>query len=408
MLVGTLALMLVGCTGSALIDPTSPTGNNEQSPTTRADAAAETDPQMGDSLHLEPSDPDLVLHTDPVDTLPDETQGPGTQPPVVDPSGIEDGAATDDVPQTGTQFPTSSGNEGPPAGGPTSPGFETPGDDATVDPSPPVVPPPDPPDPTTDLPPPPDPPDPTTDPSPPPAPAVTWIDLPDGTFSMGDTTLASPVHLVQLSAFRMTGTEVTVAQYRSCVAAGVCISAETCTWGDPNQDDDSKLDHPIVCVSLAMARTCCQWLGGDLPTEAQWEYAARGGTDRAYPWGNTEPDGTLTNCDPDLCSDGFAETSPVGSFPAGASLHGLYDMAGNVWEWVLDCYDGTYYATMHATCPAGCLDPLNLACNSSAYRVLRGGSWLNDAATFLHAANRSLAVPNGTKKSVGFRCAAAP
>jgi formylglycine-generating enzyme required for sulfatase activity len=133
-----------------------------------------------------------------------------------------------------------------------------------------------------------------------------------------------------MAAFGIMRTEVTNAQYRACVEAGVCTVPSTyderCHYGD-----GSYAEHPVVCVEREQARDYASWVGGALPIERQWLRACQGDDGRTYPWGEATPDATLANFDGNV-----NDTTPVGSYPAGASPHGELDMAGNVWEWVDD------------------------------------------------------------------------
>ncbi len=216
--------------------------------------------------------------------------------------------------------------------------------------------------------------------------------IPAGTFTMGDpmtdNPTARPVHSVTMAAYCMDLTEVTVAAYRSCVPAG-CSTPSTsggCNWAVSGRDD-----HPINCVDWSQARAYCQWRGGSLPTEAQWEYAARGTDGRIYPWGNTAPSSQL-------CWSGVAGTCPVRSYPAGNSPFGLFDMAGDGWEWTADWYAA--YGPTPLTNPTG---P-----SVGATRVTRGGSWANSAASIMRATTRDAKIPTERNMYTGFRCAHAP
>ncbi len=222
-----------------------------------------------------------------------------------------------------------------------------------------------------------------------------------GQFSDGCTrdTFADeqPTHTVTLDAFWIDRTEVSNAQYRRCVEAGAC-TATSC----PDNADLNGDAQPAVCVSWSQASAYCEWAGGRLPSEAEWEYAARGPTEPLYPWGNAFDATRLNYCDtrcpltwadPDH-DDGFARTSPVGSYPAGASWCGALDMAGNAWEWVQDWY-GPYTAQ----------DQENpLVEGGGPGRVLRGGSWDRNPA-YSRATVRNYGPVDGSSNISGFRCA---
>ncbi len=222
--------------------------------------------------------------------------------------------------------------------------------------------------------------------------------VPVGTFAMGSSGGDSwederPQHNVYLEAFWIDKTEVSTAQYRRCVDAGVCSLPGTqgyaCTYSASN-----KLNHPINCVDWDQAKVYCDWVGRRLPTEAEWEKAARGSDGRLYPWGNQMPNASLANFD--LIKEG---TTPVGSNPRGASPYGVLGMAGNVWEWVADWYDDLYYAQSPGENPLG---P-----TSGTFRVIRGGSW-DDAPEDIRVAYRSGYEPTpltGRHDDLGFRCA---
>jgi serine/threonine-protein kinase len=220
----------------------------------------------------------------------------------------------------------------------------------------------------------------------------------------------SPEHTVTLDAFYMDVLEVTNARYAACVDAGVCIppgSNQSATrskyYGNPQFDD-----YPVVFVDWQMARTYCQWRNGDLPTEAQWEKAARGTDNRWFPWGdvldgahanfndvNSNTDGGRRDLD-----DGYADTAPVNSFPEGASPYGVLNLAGNVWEWVLDEYSAGFYEDSPRKNPIG----LNLTGN----RVIRGGSWSDYEVSTLWVSFRYGNNPQEWDYSTGFRCVRSP
>jgi formylglycine-generating enzyme required for sulfatase activity len=205
-----------------------------------------------------------------------------------------------------------------------------------------------------------------------------------------------------LHSFWIDETEVTNAQYARCVAAGVCqppfapvLTRHADYYGNPDFDD-----YPVIYVSWLHGSDYCSWVGGSLPSEAQWEYAARGPESPIYPWGDDPPSETRANYG-QLVND----TTAVGSYPQGASWCGALDMAGNVYEWVADWY-GRYPAEAQ-TDPAGPERGIG--------HVLRGGSWY-DPPEFLRAANRHVireayrdyTAPTGHGFNLGFRCAVTP
>lgn len=238
-----------------------------------------------------------------------------------------------------------------------------------------------------------------------PADGMVMVFVPAGTFLMGSDPDVDdyaqpdeqPQHEVTLTGFWIDRTEVTNAMYENCVTDGECTESSYADDSDYNGDN-----YPVVGVAWDEANAYCTWAGGKLPTEAQWEYAARGDDSRLYPWGNTF-DGLKANfCDTNCeyewrdatVNDGYETTAPVGSFsPTGDS----WDMAGNVWEWVADWYGP--YTTEAATDPDG---PA-----SGTYKVLRGGSWNNNLLN-LRAADRHVVNPVIRGADVGFRCAVPP
>ena len=225
--------------------------------------------------------------------------------------------------------------------------------------------------------------------------------------SNGDTD-ELPQLTVYVDAFWMDQFEVTNRQYQICVDAGACLppadfeSATRFTY----YDDQNFADYPVINVSWINAVDYCQWRDARLPTEAEWEKAARGDSGFIYPWGDTFEDLHSNYCAstilcPDEPEDGFKDTSPVGSFPAGASPFGVHDMAGNVNEWVADWYDPNYYASL----ASGIENPPGP--EAGAERGIRGGSaGLN--ATKLRTTNRGSAKPGGYGYYGGFRCAQNP
>lgn len=242
-----------------------------------------------------------------------------------------------------------------------------------------------------------------------PADGMVMVYVPGGTFLMGSDPAQDPnaesdelpQHEVTLSPYWLDKTEVTNAMYAACVAAGVCAASSFANDNSFNGDD-----YPVVGVSWNDADAYCAWAGGQLPTEAQWEYAARGDDGRLYPWGN-EWDGALanfcdTNCtydwrDPNV-NDGYALTAPVGSYaPGGDSWIGAADMVGSVWDWVDDWYAA--YENTPQTNPTG---P-----ESGDRKVLRGGSWYSNPR-YLRAANRDFYSPTTRNDLFGFRCVVPP
>jgi iron(II)-dependent oxidoreductase len=200
-----------------------------------------------------------------------------------------------------------------------------------------------------------------------------------------------PGRRVYLDAFYINKYEVTVAEYSQCVRAGRCSSEgltgySSCNWGQGERED-----HPINCVDWDQAKAYCKWTDKRLPTEAEWEKAARGEDGRKYPWGN-QWDSSRVNTN----EGRIGRTVSVGSYSSGVSPYGVHDMAGNVWEWVQDWYDDDYYGQSPSRNPRG---PSN-----GSYRVLRGGSW-NGSPGSARSSDRSRLEPDARYDGRGFRCA---
>ena len=223
---------------------------------------------------------------------------------------------------------------------------------------------------------------------------ATLVYVPASEFTMGSTDLDSlassdekPQHSVMLDAFWIDQTEVTNAMYAKCVNAGNCKP--------PTNTDhfinSGYANHPVVSVDWSQASAYCAWSERRLPTEAEWEKAARGTDGRIYPWGNEAPNNAFLNY-----NDYVKDTTAVGQYPNGKSPYGAYDMAGNVWEWTNDWYNETYYQSSPASNPLG---P-----TSNTYQVFRGGSW-NNTDYFVRSANRGWVEPTSTGLFIGFRCA---
>ena len=200
-----------------------------------------------------------------------------------------------------------------------------------------------------------------------------------------------PVHAVTLSGFCMDKTEVTVSAYASCVSAGKCNAPDTGNFCNGS----SKGSHPQNCVSWHDAVSYCSWKGKRLPTESEWEYAARGGAKQwEYAWGSARPSSSNACWNRLISGEG---TCAVRSFPAGA--FGLYDMSGNVWEWTADWYADAYPSGSR-TNPTG---PV-----SGSDRVIRGGGWNIDVPSYLRGTLRGELSPDIRFADLGFRCARTP
>ena len=241
--------------------------------------------------------------------------------------------------------------------------------------------------------------------------------IPAGEFIMGSDPgepyfwgAEAPKHTIYLEAFWIQRTEVTNRMYTECLADGACPSPEYSNSNTHPEyfNDPAYADYPVIYVTYMAAEAYCQWIGARLPSEAEWEKAARGTDGRLYPWGNQELDSNRANfCDAgcpnpnedeieSVFDDGYQDTAPVGSYPDGTSPYGALDMAGNVLEWVSDWYAVDYYGSSPYENPSG---P-----NSGSRHPIRGGSWYNGREGLRAAARASLA-PDGTYETLGFRCA---
>ena len=244
----------------------------------------------------------------------------------------------------------------------------------------------------------------------------TECNVPAGSFMMGcNETLDSecgedelPYHEVNLSAYKIDKYEVTVGQFEQCVDAGSCNGGyepyegsdvyRRCNFGSNLEGVES---YPMNCVDWSGAKAYCEWAGKRLPTEAEWEKAARGTDGRKYPWGNelVNCDYAVTDVDASTCEE---KMKPVGSLEAGRSPYGTYDMIGNVWEWTNDWYRDNYYEESSANDPAG---PDS---GEGNMHVSRGGAFDYFTSSFtqnLRASNRGYFSSTDFADFQGFRCA---
>ena len=230
--------------------------------------------------------------------------------------------------------------------------------------------------------------------------------VPAGEFTMGsdqatspDDMNAKPAHEVYLDAFYIDKYEVTNRLYKACVDAGTCQPpldfnsfTRSSYYGNPDFDN-----HPVINVDWNMAKTYCEWRGAQLPTEAQWEKAARGTDTRTYPWGEGISCDKANYWPKDQPCIG--DTTEVGTYESNVSPYGVYDMVGNVMEWVADWYSPTYYWDSHASNPLG---P-----DAGEERVFRGGSWMSndhDVRSISRDWERRGRSPHYSQ-ALGFRCA---
>jgi formylglycine-generating enzyme required for sulfatase activity len=233
------------------------------------------------------------------------------------------------------------------------------------------------------------------------------VAIPAGTYRMGCNeasdkecqSVEKPAHDVYLDAFYIDKSEATVADYGKCVQAGVCTPPKTqekskyCNFGQQGRDN-----HPINCVEWLQAKTYCEWAGKRLPTEAEWERAARGAESRVNPWGPGKAtcDFAVLNIGGEGC--GAGGTWPVCSKLKGNTPDGLCDMIGNVWEWVSDWYEADFYKTSPTVNPPG---PVKSPNNE---RVLRGASFTSELAESSRASNRFWFKSDVGLGNFGFRC----
>ena len=232
--------------------------------------------------------------------------------------------------------------------------------------------------------------------------------VPAGPFTMGNDDSRyegeKPAHTVVLDAYYIDQYEVTNIRYAECVAAGACEppSSNASATRDSYYDNADFAEYPVMFVSWNAAISYCEWRGARLPTEAEWEKAARGGLEgQQYPWAD-KFDGTLANYCDSSCTlkysvsdfnDGYIDTAPVGAYPSNG--YGLYDMAGNLWEWTTDWFDPDYYGISPESNPTGS--------EKGITRVVRGGSWNSLSAT-LPVSYRASNFVSGTYDFLGFRC----
>lgn len=228
---------------------------------------------------------------------------------------------------------------------------------------------------------------------------IDWVRIPGGIFQMGSNEFPQeqPVHTVTVRSFELGRTEVTNRQYRACVKAGACTDVDRNCLGPAF----SGPEQPVVCVAWGQARAFAKWAGGRLPSEAEWEYAARSAGGRArYAWGDEPP-----SCRRAVFSEragalgcGRDSTWPVCSKPLGDTKQGLCDMAGNAWEWTEDWYHDSYEGA-----PAD--GSAWIVRSASPMRADRGGQWDGDAHN-LRVSNRDSENPDiRSERGTGFRVA---
>ena len=229
-------------------------------------------------------------------------------------------------------------------------------------------------------------------------PEIEFVLINGGSFEMGSLNNEQnerPVHFVELPSFQLSRSEVTVGQYRVCVNARVCEQPSPGNWYTWTPSPSQYEDHPVNRVTWSQARTFARWVGGDLPSESEWEFAARsGGEQITFPWGDASPNCARARYD--RCGGG---TTQVCSQVDGFTSDGLCDMSGNVWEWVLDEYQNSYSNAPVDGAPR-CADP---ACSRSRVaRVQRGGGWIS-APWLLRTTKRGFEQDSFQNNDLGFR-----
>jgi len=225
--------------------------------------------------------------------------------------------------------------------------------------------------------------------------------VPSGSFLMGSADTFNeaelqekPQHTVYLDGYWIDQTEVTQGMFKRCIASGTCPDVVHDLEQNPNFANSDFDNHPAIYVTWDQAKTYCERVGRHLPSEAEWEKAARGTDGRLYPWGDTPPNGNQA-----LFAKALNGTSAVGRYPDGISPYGALDMIGNVREWVTDFYSEYYYGESTERNPQG---PVEVKDNE---HVLRGAAW-TDSVHYTHVAMRFHHVPWSPGDNRGFRCAA--